>query len=471
MKYAEHFTTRSRCTHQQRRIGTGYRGLAGADGTELHRPINWRGRHPRPPPVHIEAGAGQAAQIAEFAYRNRLSVIVQMLYMSPDERLAFAHAYCLRLWQLNLTPNEPLVLLMEEAHNFIPQKMGDSPMMKDFARISSEGRKMGFTNIFVTQRTAKINKDILADCNFLFLHAVNIDNDFATYQGMLPYSKAEIKKMVMAMRPGEAITKTQNANGIHFNQVKFLLRETYHGGSTPTLDEEAPPPLRAIDADLLAQMRTLLATKTPARKEGVEQLHDTGMAHEAHVVSYIDDLRTKLGAANAAIVQLKEKAHDPDKDHVRDVMTMVANAAKSSSKIDIQPEKPNAIVDVHNEWDGRTELATTRAKNTQRRQFEAMIGTVKHMMPHHRRILVYLTQRENLVFEEPDLARYIGYSRKTIEKNRPAALIRMGLLRRGVSANKTQYIYQSTARKFIAEHYPDLDIDELVQAICKLEKV
>lgn len=454
------------------------------------------GIKPKSPPMHVEVGAGQAAQIAEFAYRNRVSVIVQMLYMSPDERLEFAHAYCQKLWELNITATRPLIVLLEEAHNYIPQVIGNSPILKDFARFSSEGRKFGFINLLVTQRTAKINKDILADCNSMFLHKVNISNDFAVYAGMTPYDKAEIKKICLAMRPGDVIVKATTSKGIFFHQVQMLRRETFHGGSTPGLEESPLPALRMADGDVLEKLQKMLAQK-PVTKGlvGDKPLQDDpariafralAELFGAYAEQYVTDLQTALKWANGEIERLKsmDKARRVPTD-AASAINHVPSAGVIAHAADRQPPSPqedtlkiivgapadgglNRTTDAA-DWDGRSGLATQRAINRQKNQFEALITDIKNAEKMHRLILIYLTQRENMEIGERDLAKNTGYSRSTLENHRPTGLERRGLVQRIMRANT--YFYQSKVRRFFKANYPDLDEDALVERICKLERI
>ena len=58
------------------------------------------------------------------------------------------------------------LFIIEEAHNFAPERSGKSnPAYKYLKTIASEGRKFGVGLIVVTQRPAYVSKDILAQCN------------------------------------------------------------------------------------------------------------------------------------------------------------------------------------------------------------------------------------------------------------------------------------------------------------------
>lgn len=407
----------------------------------------------------IKAGPEQAAQIAEISHSKRLSVLVEMLDMTRAERQDFVELYCARIWELNKRSKLPYGIVLEEAQNFIPEGRTTpaQEMMKQFAL---EGRKFGFSIFISTQRSAEVSKTILAQCGLAFLHGVDIYPDVQAYAGMLPFTAAETKKIALNLGVGECIVKIKHDGPAKFlHPVKMRRRETFHVGDTPTLDAEAPP-LRAIDGELLQELQQLL--KPPKEVVGDKPFIP---AANAHIDSYIDDLHRQISGLWAEITRIKQQPVVAP--------TVQADPHKIAENLQT-PLKPSANVDAHktaldDEWDGRTERFTTRAVNRQKNQFNALLTDIRNASKMHRLILVYLTQRENLEFTERDLARSTAYSRSTMESHRPTALERRGLIKRVVRGGA--YIYWSTARKFFKENYPDLDTDELVQQICKLEKV
>lgn len=72
----------------------------------------------------------------------------------------------------------PLFLIVEEAHNFCPERsFGESPSSYILRNIASEGRKFGLGLGVVTQRPARIDKNVLSQCNTQIIHKVTNPND------------------------------------------------------------------------------------------------------------------------------------------------------------------------------------------------------------------------------------------------------------------------------------------------------
>lgn len=412
----------------------------------------------------IKAGPDEAIRIAEISHSKRMSVLVEMLDMSRSDRQDFVELYCAHIWELNKRSKLPYGIVLEEAQNFIPEGRTTpaQEMMKQFAL---EGRKFGFSIFISTQRSAEVSKTILAQCGLAFLHGVDIYPDVQAYAGMLPFSASETKKIALNLGVGECIVKIKHNGPAKFlYPVKMLRRDTFHVGDTPTLDEQAPP-LLAVDNELLQELQQLLSPP-PAPK--VEAVAPT--LFEAHVHSYIDELQGQISRLWAEITHMKQQPVAAPQG--------LAPVTKNSEKIDDQPEKTSAIVDTHNteqivgEWDGRSELATSRARTKQKRDFDGLLLTIQDQKPIHRRILVYLTQREGQAFSERQLARFLGYSISSIQRGGyPNDLIRRKLIKRGLNEQRTEYTFESTVREKLADLCPDLDIEPLVQQIIKLEKV
>lgn len=413
----------------------------------------------------IKAGPEQAIQIAEISHSKRLSVLVEMLDMSRADRQDFVELYCSHIWELNKKSKLPYGIVLEEAQNFIPEGRTTpaQEMMKQFAL---EGRKFGFSIFISTQRSAEVSKTILAQCGLAFLHGVDIYPDVQAYAGMLPFTAAETKKIALNLSVGECIVKIKHDGPAKFlHPVKMLRRETFHVGVSPTLDDEAPP-LRAIDAALLAELQNLLTKPVPEKKPDKElEIESNGEWKNIPALNgQIADLQHELDEAREEIIRLKAQ------------IAVQPEAAKNGAILVVSPEKSvaNVVADknkpgVAAEWDGSSPLSTARAKAKQQRDFNSLVLTLGDMSVMHRRALVFLTQREGIAFQENDLIRGIGYARRTFQEHRPTRLTQMGLIQRKVTQNK--YTYQSTVRTKLAEMCPDLEIDALVQQISRLEKV
>lgn len=428
-----------------------------------------KGKDDGTPPLHIEAGVGQAAEIAEYAYTNGLSVIVQMLYMSPDERLEFTHLYCQKLWELNLIPKKPLAVLLEEAHNFIPQMGANTPALVQLKQFASEGRKFGFTVILSSQRAVKVHNDVLGDCGFAFLQKANIHADFQQYGGMTPYSTSEIKAMFLGkkrgegMQRGEALIKFMHNGDTIFERAHVLMRETFHVGKTPGLDVVPKVELKMTDTKVVEQLQTLLV-KAAEENKPEDKSADKIEAENVLIAKLREELKTAMNT-----VVSKNQTIKLLQDEIKLLKKPPAPAPVQQTLPTIKTVNVPASIPVPvKDWDGRSELATTRQLNKEKRQFEAIMTDIRNFRKQHKVVLTYLTQREDFPIDERTLAKNTAYSLQTL---RLKPLVDAGWVKRTLNQNHTLYLYQSKVRDKFKTMFPALDVDELIKPILSLEKV
>src|SRR2546426_10742011 len=120
-----------------------------------------------------------------------------------------------------------MMLVVEEAHNYCPQ-VGQVASSKIFRTIASEGRKFGLGLIIVTQRAAKVDKNVLSQCNTQVILKVTNPNDLkaisASGEGLTAALADEIQRLPI----GVAIVVGGGIQMPLMGEVR--PRETKHGG-------------------------------------------------------------------------------------------------------------------------------------------------------------------------------------------------------------------------------------------------
>ena len=105
--------------------------------------------------------------------------LINLKGVDPEIQKIIAAKICSDLFEKrkkSLIP--PLFLIVEEAHNFCPERsFGESPSSYILRNIASEGRKFGLGLGVVTQRPARIDKNVLSQCNTQIIHKVTNPND------------------------------------------------------------------------------------------------------------------------------------------------------------------------------------------------------------------------------------------------------------------------------------------------------
>jgi hypothetical protein len=94
----------------------------------------------------------------------------------------------------------PFFLVLEEAHNFIPEKnLGEMKTSKICRTIAAEGRKFGLGLCLITQRPAKVDKNVLSQCSTQLILKITNPGDLkavvGSCEGLTKNSEAEIQKL------------------------------------------------------------------------------------------------------------------------------------------------------------------------------------------------------------------------------------------------------------------------------------
>ncbi|MFH1722313.1 MAG: ATP-binding protein [Candidatus Altiarchaeota archaeon] len=139
--------------------------------------------------------------------------------------------------KLNKIPD--FLYLVEEAHNFCPERgFGESISSEILRTVAGEGRKFGFYLCVVSQRPARIDKNVLSQCNTQIILKVTNPNDLRaitqSIEGFTPGMENDIKQLSVghALLMGECVEQPIT--------VDIRVRETLHGSQAPpSIEEEA----------------------------------------------------------------------------------------------------------------------------------------------------------------------------------------------------------------------------------------
>lgn len=117
-------------------------------------------------------------------------------------RLCFDYCY----WDID-PENLPLGLVLEEAHNYIPDEDGSefSLCKKRIEKIAKEGRKYGLSLIVVSQRPSNVSTTVLSQCGtFIALRLTN-DLDQNKIKKLLPDVLGNQANILPSLKDGEAL--------------------------------------------------------------------------------------------------------------------------------------------------------------------------------------------------------------------------------------------------------------------------
>lgn len=395
--------------------------------------------------VDVEMGAAQAAELARISFSRGISVILDMSEFSQDEMFEFLLCYFTALWESASAEGKPYQVVLEEAHEFIPQS-ARTPLKEILTRIALRGRKRGLGLISISQRSAKVDKDVLTQAALVFLHRVVHPVDLKVYQDIVPLPPKEVEAMVRQLEKGQAIV----LHNYETQVVKIRLRHTFHAGATPDFATAAAPELRKIDESVLEELRSLI--QHPAAPSNDE----TGKLRQQ-----IADNQQLIEAQAARIVELEEQVELLSKLEVR--MGDGAVQVEQHPVEVIQVAKTDLSPDADAPY--RTELAVKRAKNRQERQFQNLLDAISRIpkLRMNIEILGFLHQNSERTFSAANILPKIGYSSST-GGFAPGALIKLGLISKDTIRNG----YRARMTEELQSRFPDLDVEDMVDQILAL---
>lgn len=130
-----------------------------------------------------------------------LSVVVSLI-----SRLIFDFCFYYKLSKKE-KEEAPFLLVLEEAHNYIPQSEGAKyqSVKKSIERIAKEGRKYGISLMIVSQRPSEISETIFSQCNNFVAMRLTNPTDQQYVKRLMPDNVSAITDTLPVLERQEAL--------------------------------------------------------------------------------------------------------------------------------------------------------------------------------------------------------------------------------------------------------------------------
>lgn len=133
----------------------------------------------------------------------------------------------------------PLMLVIEEAHNFCPEKgIGKATSSEILRTIASEGRKFGLGLLVISQRPARVDKNILSQCNTQIILKVTNPNDLRALSKGLEGMSTDLEEEIKRIPAGMALLVSNDIEKPVLVDVR--VRKTRHGGESSQIVSTYP---------------------------------------------------------------------------------------------------------------------------------------------------------------------------------------------------------------------------------------
>jgi len=394
--------------------------------------------------VDLEVTPVQAAALARFSYTEGVSLVVDVSDYRKSEREEFLIEYLSALWACSEEQDNaaPYMLLVEEAHEFMPQSGRHNADLKDIlVDYALRGRKRGFGMVIVSQRSHLVTKDVLTQASILFLHQVTHPRDMAIYREFIPLPAGQVKTLIAKLVPGEAVVIMENQ---HIT-AHIRLRKTFHPSTG--LQRTEQPPLRPTDNSALDKLRDLLKVDTgyaiASSVKTVKPAH-RWPARKMHIAT---DTAKLLREKDAQIKELQDQI-------VAFQMVPQAVSGSTTQAIAYKKTTTRSIVTTKIETDSieiGAGFASKRLVDGQTRKFNKLLVGIIELAAHEKAMLVFLMDSPGVRFYGSEVARRLGYSLESYSKKPPKKLLKTGLV-----AFDDNRQFMSTAHTHLIEMFPDL---------------
>jgi uncharacterized protein len=407
--------------------------------------------------TELEISPENAGRLAEISVRRSIPVILDLSDYTHSEAYDFLINYFNSLWAASSTLKQPYQIILEEAHEFVPQGT-NTPLKEILARIALRGRKRGLGVILISQRSAKVEKDVLTQASLLFLHKVIHPIDMKVYKDLIPLPPTKAEEVVRGLQLGEAIV----INNHQMHIVHLRMRYTYHAGSTPTLKSTIQPKLRRIDESVLRELRALTSDikHTISRNDQLSKLIQRVMELEATVVlkdaeigklQNQIDLLSKIGVSIEGLFE-GTALQEPKKLEINNVIAKNKDHFGTSK---IHTTSKLALTDTI-----QPDIALNPAE---RRKLDSLSRRVQKLPKLQRSILHLLVDHDGTAMTVPTMATWLSLKESTIRNRPPYELIKMKLITR--IRGKSGYKYTSLVCSYFRKEFPQIDPSLLLREL------
>lgn len=225
----------------------GIRSDANGKGPGLPVPV-FGGRHGDLP---LEPTAGTL--MARLVIERDLTAVLDVSTFTKGEQIKFVTDFAESLFRLVGDSPRPLHLFLEEAEEFLPQRVDakSARMVGAYSKISKQGRTFGLGVTLITQRSASLNKDALSQTDTLVLFRTVSPHDRKAVVAWAEHhdESTEVAATLSELKPGESWILSPGFLGT-INRVMWRRRRTFDSGATPVAGVERRTPTSLADIDL-----------------------------------------------------------------------------------------------------------------------------------------------------------------------------------------------------------------------------
>lgn len=334
-------------------VGVWWGLRAGQDGSPGGYPVVVFGGQHGDLPITKDSGR----KIAEALTNEAVFAVIDLKMESKRFWHTFVTDFAMALLELN--PREPRHIFIEEAPEFVPQKTRvelTARCKEAVERLVRLGRNNGYGCSLLSQRSATVDKDVLSQCENLFVLRSTGKHDYRALADWLVAAGSEVTEERKYLKH---LAKLKDGHGWFWSphwmgtleRIRVRQKETFHPGAT--------------------------------RKVGVEQK----TASMANVKEFVDRLKHQLSKVQVSVPSPKSDAGAPSTWDLRPTSRVprekmtdsahVGNGERDHEISEIARLRAELETERRLRQDVERRLAAVRA--TLKPQYEALSGLFKEL--------------------------------------------------------------------------------------------
>lgn len=228
--------------------------------------------------------------LIEVFFASGINIVLDIGERRKTEKLGITKDFTELLYDKALYYKKPFFLVFEECNLFAPEiaESKGIPTLSICKDISERGRKRGIHSIWITQRTARLSKDVIGNCNIRLIGRIVQENDIAKIKPILKDANIP-ESEIMELQQEFFLIAGNKATKFRFR--KIAMTEL---GGTPLFSQP-----KLLETKASAELTGIIEDLVKRNKErGEKQEHET---------SEIKKLEGKLEAANKTQEELQSK--------------------------------------------------------------------------------------------------------------------------------------------------------------------
>ena len=146
----------------------------------------------------------------EVLMQKGKAVILNLAGIDPIHQDIIVAKVCREIFEMRKRGEiDPGMIVVDEAHNFVPEKGIDKSVSSSVLRtIASEGRKFALGLMIISQRPARIDKNVLSQCNTQIILRVTNPNDINSIKRGVEGITSEMVEEIKRLPVGQALVIT-----------------------------------------------------------------------------------------------------------------------------------------------------------------------------------------------------------------------------------------------------------------------